>query len=128
VTGTLAGEVAIKTEGKPWRVVNGQQLPARSVCAIAIRANSAHQTAVLGYGGYAASTPLQPGHVYLTTDAGRHWHNITGNLPNAPVERLSYRVFGHTQRLLVKTQDRWYVQIGSSRWTPLYDATESASS
>src|SRR5262249_8671649 len=41
------------------------------------------------YNGYDAATPGTPGHVFATGDGGRHWTNISGNLPDAPVNSVT---------------------------------------
>ena len=40
------------------------------------------------FNGFNAATPGQPGHVFKTTDAGKHWKDISSNLPDAPVNSL----------------------------------------
>ena len=67
---------------------NGRnKLPARPVAAIAVD-RSNYRTAYLGYNGYNAATPRNAGHVFKTSDGGEHWTNITGNLPDNPVNSL----------------------------------------
>ena len=63
-------------------------LPNRPVAWIAVdRSND--RTAYVGYNGYNAATPHQPGHVFKTTDAGQSWTDISGNLPDNPVNSLT---------------------------------------
>ena len=63
-------------------------LPNRPVAWIAVdRSND--RIAYIGYNGYNAATPHQPGHVFKTTDAGRSWTDISGNLPDNPVNSLT---------------------------------------
>jgi uncharacterized repeat protein (TIGR01451 family) len=63
-------------------------LPGRPVAWIAVD-RSNYRTAYLAYNGYSESTPHQPGHVYKTTDAGASWTDISGNLPDNPVNSLT---------------------------------------
>ena len=63
-------------------------LPGRPVAWIAVD-RSNYRTAYLAYNGYSASTPHQPGHVYKTTDAGASWTDVSGNLPDDPVNSLT---------------------------------------
>ena len=42
----------------------------------------------LAYNGFNQATPGQPGHVFKTTDGGKHWQDISGNLPDVPVNSL----------------------------------------
>lgn len=62
-------------------------LPGRPVAWIAVD-RSNYRIAYLAYNGYSASTPHQPGHVYKTDDAGQSWTDISGNLPDNPVNSL----------------------------------------
>jgi len=63
-------------------------LPDRPVAWIAVdRSND--RIAYVGYNGYNAATPHQPGHVFKTSDAGQSWTDISGNLPDNPVNSLT---------------------------------------
>jgi len=64
-----------------------RSLPGRPVAAIAVD-RSNYRIAYLGYNGFNAATPANPGHVFKTTDGGQHWKNITANLPDVPVNSL----------------------------------------
>ena len=59
-------------------------LPNRFVSDIAADGNNANR-AVVVYSGFEANTPTMLGHVFLTTDRGGAWTNISGNLPDIPV-------------------------------------------
>src|SRR5207249_3881564 len=63
-------------------------LPARPVAWIAVD-RSNNRVAYLGYNGFNAATPHQPGHVFKTADAGQSWTDISGNLPDSPVNSLT---------------------------------------
>ncbi|TMC36773.1 MAG: DUF11 domain-containing protein, partial [Chloroflexi bacterium] len=63
-------------------------LPNRPVAWIAVD-QSNYRIAYLGYNGFNAATPHQPGHVFKTTDAGQSWTDVSGNLPDAPVNSLT---------------------------------------
>jgi uncharacterized repeat protein (TIGR01451 family) len=63
------------------------KLPNRPVGAFAVdRSNS--RVAYVGYNGYDEATPRTPGHVFMTTDGGTRWTDISRNLPDAPVNSL----------------------------------------
>jgi uncharacterized repeat protein (TIGR01451 family) len=62
-------------------------LPNRPVAWIAVD-RSNYRTAYIAYNGYGAATPHQTGHVYKTTDAGASWTDISGNLPDVPVNSI----------------------------------------
>jgi len=99
-----------------WQSVSGD-LPARSVTSIAVNStDTSSQMAVVSYGGYASSTPDQPGHIYATLDGGRQWANITGNLPNQPVQQVDITQRGELH-IWAKVADRWYIINTQNHWT-----------
>ena len=63
-------------------------LPNRPVAWIAVD-RSDYRIAYLAYNGYNAATPHRPGHVFKTTDAGASWTDISGNLPDNPVNSIT---------------------------------------
>ncbi len=114
--GTLAGSVAVKT-GEEWQD-KSFGLPPRTVTAIAICPDVQDGTmAAVGFDGYGTATPDLPGHVYVTFDAGDHWMDITGDLPDAPVQSLHFvRQRGRTQ-LLVQMAGKWYaMSLTKGHW------------
>jgi uncharacterized repeat protein (TIGR01451 family) len=62
-------------------------LPLRPVSSIAVD-RSNWRLAYLAYAGFDAGTPSRPGHVFSTKDGGKNWKDITGNLPDSPVNSL----------------------------------------
>jgi len=91
-TGSLDGVVYIATDGKTsnsptWQRIDQVGVPKRPVTSIAVD-RSNYRTAYVSYAGFAAGTPGRPGHVYKTTDAGHSWTDISGNLPDTPVNSL----------------------------------------
>jgi uncharacterized repeat protein (TIGR01451 family) len=62
-------------------------LPNRPVSWIAVD-RSNYRIAYIAYNGFNAATPHQPGHVFKTTDAGQSWTDISGNLPDTPVNSI----------------------------------------
>ena len=63
-------------------------LPRRPVAWIAVD-DSNYRVAYIAYNGYNAATPHQPGHVFKTTDGGASWDDISGNLPDNPVNSIT---------------------------------------
>jgi len=99
-TGSLDGLVYVSTDAQvnpapTWTQVgvhsNGlgdkHSLPNRPVAWIAVD-RSNYRIAYLAYNGFGAATPHQTGHVYKTTDAGASWTDISGNLPDIPVNSI----------------------------------------
>jgi uncharacterized repeat protein (TIGR01451 family) len=62
-------------------------LPKRPVASIAVD-RSNYRIAYAAYNGFNAATPSSPGHIFKTTDGGAHWTNISGNLPDNPVNSI----------------------------------------
>jgi uncharacterized repeat protein (TIGR01451 family) len=65
----------------------GGQLANRPVGSFAVD-RSNWRIAYVSYEGYNAATPGHAGHVFKTTDGGAHWADVTGNLPDGPVNTL----------------------------------------
>lgn len=91
-TGSLDGMVFVspdaQTSNSPtWTRVGKHSLPNRPVASIAVD-RSNYRIAYLGYNGFNQATPGRPGHVFATTDGGEHWKNISGNLPDVPINSL----------------------------------------
>jgi uncharacterized repeat protein (TIGR01451 family) len=63
-------------------------LPRRPVAGIAVD-RSNYRVAYIAYNGYNAATPHQPGHVFKTSDGGASWTDISGSLPDNPVNSIS---------------------------------------
>ena len=91
-TGSLDGMVFVspdaQTSSSPtWTRVGKQSLPNRPIASIAVD-RSNYRIAYLGYNGFNLATPGHPGHVFATADGGEHWKNVSGNLPDVPVNSL----------------------------------------
>jgi hypothetical protein len=82
--GTSDGNVQQTTNGGgSWNLVTGG-LPNRAVTYLAVDPTNA-QNAVVVFSGFNSTTPTTPGHVFKTTNGGASWSNISGNLPDIPV-------------------------------------------
>lgn len=91
-TGSLDGLVYVSPDAQvsntpTWTRADRGELPKRPIASIAVD-RSNYRIAYLGYNGFNAATPSRPGHVFRTTDGGRNWADITGNLPDTPVNSL----------------------------------------
>ncbi|HEY7175435.1 MAG TPA: hypothetical protein VH442_11005, partial [Micromonosporaceae bacterium] len=78
---------AVNSDSPTWTRVGKGQLPNRPVNQIAVD-RSNWRIAYAAYGGFGAATPKGRGHVYATTDGGTKWRNISGNLPDLPVNTI----------------------------------------
>ncbi len=84
----VRSRVLITTNGGSNWVTHDQiPLPNREVTSIAIDPLNANR-AYIGYSGFATNTPATPGHIYMTTNRGSNWSNISGNLSDVPVNSI----------------------------------------
>jgi uncharacterized repeat protein (TIGR01451 family) len=78
---------AVSSDSPTWTRSGKSQLPNRPVAWFAVDASN-YRIAYVAYNGFNAATPSRSGHVFKTTDGGQHWTNISGNLPDSPVNSL----------------------------------------
>jgi photosystem II stability/assembly factor-like uncharacterized protein len=71
-----------------WTNVTKTPLPNRAVASIAVDPTNANR-AYAGFSGFNNNTPTTPGHVFRTTNKGTTWTNVTGNLPDVPVNAIA---------------------------------------
>ncbi len=91
--GTNDGTVQVTTNAgagsnAAFTNVTKAPLPNRFVTDIAPDPNDT-QRAVVTYSGFNLSTPSTPGHVFLTTNSGATWSDISGDLPDVPVTSVA---------------------------------------
>lgn len=77
---------AVSSDDPTWTKAGKGVLPNRPVTSIAVD-RSNWRIAYVSVGGFKAGTPGKPGHVFATTD-GKHFRNVSGNLPDAPVNSV----------------------------------------
>ena len=100
-TGSLDGLVYFSPDAQvslspAWTLVGSHSggtgdknsLPNRPISWIAVDSSN-DRIAYVAFAGFGAATPHRTGHVYKTTDAGATWTDISGNLPDAPVNSLT---------------------------------------
>jgi uncharacterized repeat protein (TIGR01451 family) len=90
-TGSLDGFVYISTDAQAndnptWTRID-KTLPRRPVTQFSVDPSN-YRIAYAAYASFDAATPKTPGHVFKTTDGGSSWVNITGNLPDSPVNSV----------------------------------------
>ncbi|MEV5750802.1 hypothetical protein AB0L00_23510 [Actinoallomurus sp. NPDC052308] len=125
--GTDTGRLWKTTDlGAHWTEFTGKGLPTRWVNSIVVDpANADH--VFVAYSGYREGDTAA--NVWETTDGGGNWRNISGKLPNAPVEMLTYDPVGS---LLYASTDFgvFYDKNGRKNWkrlgsglpdTPVFD-------
>jgi uncharacterized repeat protein (TIGR01451 family) len=91
-TGSLDGLVYLSIDAQvnnnpSWTELGNGKLPKRPVTQIAVD-RSNYRIAYLSYSSFNASTPSRPGHVFRTLDGGQTWADISGNLPDSPVNSV----------------------------------------
>jgi uncharacterized repeat protein (TIGR01451 family) len=122
-TGSNDGFVYLSTDAQTnnnptWTRLDPGKLPARPVSQIAVDSSN-YRLAYIAYNGFNAATPLTPGHVFKTTNAGQTWTNISGDLPDVPVNAV---VMSPTDpnTIYVGTDVGPLVTIdGGAHWTPM---------
>jgi photosystem II stability/assembly factor-like uncharacterized protein len=92
LAGTSNGTVwETMTGGAPWSQIDGGLLPLRHVTAVRTkRSDLTGQIAYVTFSGFGACAGCgsTPGHVFKTTDGGVTWKNLSGDLPDAPVNDI----------------------------------------
>src|SRR6185503_10270693 len=91
-TGSLDGYLYISTDAQvnnnpTWTRLDNGKLPKRPVTQFAVDPSN-YRIAYAAYAGFNAASPSKPGHVFKTTDGGQTWTNISGNLPDSPVNSV----------------------------------------
>ena len=116
--------------GGHWKRINDTALPTRWVNAIIVDPNDADHVYV-AYSGYREG--YLAANVFETTDNGASWTNISGALPNAPVEMLTYDPFRHMLYaatdlgVFVLNRGQGWARVGSNLPnTPILDVKISA--
>jgi len=80
-------EDAVTSASPTWKRMDKGALPARPVSQFAVD-RSDWRTAYVAYAGFNSATPSRPGHVFATANGGKSWKDVSGNLPDAPVNSL----------------------------------------
>ncbi|GEM_PF-656363 len=85
---TSRSKVLVSTNGgSSWTATGASLLPNRAVSSITVDPLNADRAFVV-LSGFTANTPTTPGHVFITTNRCTSWTNISGNLPDVPVNTL----------------------------------------
>ena len=94
-TGAADGRIAVSRNvgptGGTWTVVDKAPLPNRAVTGIELVAgDTTGNTAYATFSGFNGNTPTTPGHVFKTTNGGATWTDISGDLPDIPLNAVVY--------------------------------------
>ncbi|HYK03426.1 MAG TPA: hypothetical protein VE974_16835 [Thermoanaerobaculia bacterium] len=91
-------------------------LPNRYVSAVVAAYDSPAKVYAV-FNGYDANTPTTPGKVFVSTNNGTFWNNISGNLPDVPATALALDPFD-PNRLWLSTDAAVYTTTdGGTTWT-----------
>jgi hypothetical protein len=106
--------------GGTWHELPLTGVPNRYITSLAVDPNdAAHVFLTLGSYSRRWIPDAGYGHVYESTDGGQTWHNVSGNLPDAPVYKLLMR----GPKLVVGTEVGAFVSTrrvhGAARWNVL---------
>jgi uncharacterized repeat protein (TIGR01451 family) len=122
-TGSDDGLVYVSTDAvtnasPSWTRVDRAPLPARPITQFAVD-RSNWRIAYASYAGFNGATVNRPGHVFATADGGHSWIDISGNLPDSPVNSIVLDP-SNANTLYVGTDVGAFVTTdGGSHWVPL---------
>jgi uncharacterized repeat protein (TIGR01451 family) len=117
---------AVSSDNPTWARVGVNQLPNRPVTQFAVD-RSNYRIAFASYAGFDSATPGHHGHVFATTDGGKHWTNVSGNLPDVPVNSVVLDP-SQANTLYVGTDVGPFVSInGGKSWKRLGDGIPKVS-
>jgi hypothetical protein len=114
-TGSSDGRVAVSKNINPasgpttavWTAIDRAPLPGRFVTDIAVaESDPTGNTAYVSFSGFGASTPSDPGHVFRTANGlspSPTWYDVSGDLPDVPVNAIALVPGTERDRLLVGT-------------------------
>ena len=121
--GTTDGNVQVTTNAgmlaaATFTNVTKAPLPNRFVTDIAPDPTNA-QRAYLTCSGFNISTPGTTGHVFVTTDQGTSWKDISGNLPDVPVTSITIDPFQANTLYLGTDLGVFQTSDGGTTWARL---------
>jgi uncharacterized repeat protein (TIGR01451 family) len=117
---------AVTADSPTWTRIDKAPLPARPVTQFAVD-RSDYRTAYAAFAGFNGATKHRPGHVFATSNGGATWSNISGNLPDSPVNSLILDPSA-PKTLYAGTDVGTFVTTdGGKHWVPLSTGLPSSS-
>ena len=102
--------------GASWNNVPAGQLPNRYITDINVSPTNP-STAIATFSGFNATTPSKVGHIFRTTNGGATWTNISGNLPDTPVNAVAVDYSKNPARIFVGTDVGVFWSVdGGATW------------
>ena len=109
---------AVTSDSPTWTRVDKAPLPARPVTQFAVD-RSDWRVAYAAYAGFNGATKKRPGHVFATQDGGKCWDDVSGNLPDTPVNSIILDPSSN-KTLYAGTDVGTYITTdGGKHWGPL---------
>lgn len=100
-----------------WTQLGAGVLPQRWVTTMVVDPTNANH-AYVGFANYKDGNKPQKDNVWETTNGGKTWHNISANLPNSPVQMLTYNQSRH-QLYAATDLGAFYLKDGQGNWAAL---------
>ena len=101
-----------------WNRVDKFPLPQRPVSAFAVD-KSNYRIAYVAYSSFNDATPFTPGHVFKTTNGGHTWTDISGDLPDVPVNAILLDPSDPDTLYAGTDVGPLYTTDGGAHWSPL---------
>ena len=103
----------------------GSVLPGRPVGGFAVD-RSNWRVAYVSFAGYNAATPGHNGHVFKTTDGGQSWTDVTGDLPDNPVNSILLDPSDPNTLYAGSDVGAFVTHDGGAHWAPIGSALPRA--
>lgn len=104
--------------GQQWYDITGDSFPPRNITRIVVHPQDS-ETAYLVFSGFNVQTPNAPGHVFMTTDGGATWNDVSYDLPDAPLTSVVVDIRdGYAGLYVGGALGVWVLQEGSREWLP----------
>jgi hypothetical protein len=121
--GTTDGTMYVSRDGlnsdeDSWESITDSSFPPRNLASITVDPADPDRVYAV-FGGFNVQTPDSPGHVFMSTDGGGSWEDITLNLPDAPLATSVADVRSDYAGLYVGgVLGVWVLPDGTDEWRP----------
>ena len=104
--------------GENWFDITGSNFPPRNITRIAVHPEDP-ETVFLVFSGFNVQTPDSPGHVFMSTDGGSSWDDLSFDLPDAPLSGVVVDIRDDYAGVYVGgALGVWVLQDGTEEWLP----------
>jgi photosystem II stability/assembly factor-like uncharacterized protein len=119
----VTSNAATGTSATWTNVTDSGELPPRVITSLAVDPTTA-STAYVGFSGFTGFGDSL-GHVFQTTNRGASWTDVSGNLPNVPVNAVIINPAKRTQIFVGTDIGVFYSDTSGTSWTSLVDGLPS---